>query len=386
MKKTLIILAYIIICKSVTAQKLDVQLKDLVVPSSAAFSVLDFTPKIIERPGTIKSLALNVVNQVGESAGFPKNFATEFAPYWFFENHNMNIFKYYGIKHTNDKYTGQNVFSNLRSTSASLGSLFRDSSKKLPVDINYLSYGVRANIISVRSTFVLKSIYDRILAINKSLGEHLTQVDCSSIPDDSIRQRLDCLGKNLEKALKKDSILTVTRSQFSELVGLRPWLAVDIALASSTAFGRGSISNSKRYRTGAWATLSLSIPFAKKADIEQFLKNKNYFNGYILLRSIDENQTMDFVNFAGNKYLDIGGRAELELNRFSLSIESIHRSNADHKNLNTSRTVGLIQYRVTDNLYFSGTFGKDFGEVQNLISLFGINWGFGGNTLFENLK
>jgi hypothetical protein len=46
-----------------------------------------------------------------------------------------------------------------------------------------------------------------------------------------------------------------------------------------------------------------------------------------------------------------------------------------------NRTVGLIKYKLTDNLYINGGVGQDFDLPNKLISFFGINWGPGSETV-----
>ena len=45
------------------------------------------------------------------------------------------------------------------------------------------------------------------------------------------------------------------------------------------------------------------------------------------------------------------------------------------------RSVGLINYRLSDNLYINGAFGKNFSAPDKLIALFGIKWGLGSETV-----
>lgn len=115
MKKNILAVSFLCITMECLAQKIpnniDIELKDLIVPSSPAFSILDFNPKTIERPGTIKALALNMVNETGKSGGIPKNFALEFAPYWFFKDAKMDIYNYNGIVlDDGGNFIRQNVF------------------------------------------------------------------------------------------------------------------------------------------------------------------------------------------------------------------------------------------------------------------------------------
>jgi hypothetical protein len=388
MKKEFLSSLFLLIVIGISAQdnKVEVELKDLVVPSTPAFSLLDFNPKTIERPGTIKALGLNLVNETGKSLGIPKNFGLEFAPYWFFKNANMDIYNYNGIKQKEDgSMAGQNIFSGLKSTSLSLGSVFKDSSKALPVDVNYFAFGVRSNIISIRHKKVLDSIYQRVININRALSTALGNIDCSNFEPGSL-EYLQCLGNKLTEMIKKDDVLKKFREEYVKLTEIRPLFSVDLALSSSIAFGNNSFSNSKSYRSGGWLTLAFCKPLTKNGDIDKLLKNKNYINAYAMLRLMSENSTADFKTFNKQHFFDAGGRLEFEFNKFALSLESLHRSKRNSKLLNANRTVGIIQYRLTENFYFLGTFGKSFEKVKNLVALFGLNFGFGSNSVYQKFK
>ena len=70
-------------------------------------------------------------------------------------------------------------------------------------------------------------------------------------------------------------------------------------------------------------------------------------------------------------YRDIGGKLEFEIGKFSLGYEYIDRNGSIDK----VRSVGTIKYLINNNLSLNGGFGKDFSLEENLVTLFGINWG-----------
>ena len=360
----------------------EVKLEDIKVPVSPAFSILDFSPKIIENPGTIKAFTFNLASIAGKSGGIPKNFAFEFAPFWFFKHPQMNIYKYFGLRNIgNDSFSFKpNIFHGIRSTSVSLGSIFKDSSKALPVDVNYVGYALRSNLINVRHRKVLtmlkQGIENQNAALQKKQIKAIEKCDTLLGPE-----RLDCIGNFITKY--EDSL-----SHFlTPYLAARPIFNVDIALAASTAFGSNNFRNRESYRTGGWITLAYYQPLlsAKKIneDINNLLQCKNYLNVFFLFRALKENRTRDFKTFEKKNLIDFGGRAELEFNRFSASLEYVKRAYKDDKSLNSKRTVAILQYRINDELFLVGTFGKDFGEIENLITLFGLNWGFGERTLYK---
>jgi len=406
MKKKIILIQFFVSLVFLNVRGQDkTELKDLKVPVSPAFSILDFSPKTIETPGTIKAFTANLVSMVAKEAGLPKNFAFEFAPYWFFKHPNMDIYKYHGLI-VNDAGSAsdflapqdsmevkevfklkQNIFYGLRSTNLSFGSVFKDSSKALPVDVNYIAYAFRANIINLRNKNALIKLRESIVAVNQSLQNEQRKA-IAKCKDLTGMDRINCIGEAITKT--KDSVFKMTRADFMKYLMIRPIFSMDIAFASSTAFADNNFSNSKSYRTGGWITLAYNQPLVSskkvKEDIENLIECKNYLNAYFLFRLLKENKTKDFKAFVKQDLVDLGGRLEFEFNKFSFSVESIKRINNKDKNLNTSRTVGIIQYKIAKDLLLLGTFGKDFGDINNLVTLFGINWGFGENELNTPFK
>ncbi len=383
----------VFILTAVVTRSQEVELKDLKVPSSPAFSLLDFSPQVIESPGNIKAFTLSLLSNTAESNGLPRNFAFEFAPYWFFRHPKMNVFKYFGLSKGNDREGDfsikfkPDIFYGLRSTSLSLGSVFKDSSEMNPFNLNYIGYSLRSNIINVRSALVNKALYNSVTSVNAALQRTLLQA-IAACGDKEGQERIDCIGEFISTA--KDSLLNSNRENFFNLLNVRPLFSVDIALASSTVFRRNNWNEHNRYRTGAWITMGYNQPLIARSKVEEDIKNllecKNYVNAVIMIRTLKDNTTLDFENFTEYNVTDLGGRIEFEFNKLSLGIESIRRINNDNKDFNTNRTVGIIQYKINDQLFLLGTFGKNFGDFNNLVSLIGLNWGLGKNALYNRFE
>jgi hypothetical protein len=64
-----------------------------------------------------------------------------------------------------------------------------------------------------------------------------------------------------------------------------------------------------------------------------------------------------------------------------LSMEALRRKGPDAAAASaTSRTVGMLEYRIRTDLAVYGSFGRDFekdGGVRSLVSIMGLNIGFG---------
>ena len=61
----------------------EVKLEDIKVPVSPAFSILDFSPKIIENPGTVKAFTFNLASIEGKSGAFQKISHLNLLPFGF---------------------------------------------------------------------------------------------------------------------------------------------------------------------------------------------------------------------------------------------------------------------------------------------------------------
>jgi hypothetical protein len=366
----------------------NLELKDLNVPNSPAFTILDFSPKVIDKPGTAKTFTASIVNLVNQGSGIPKNFAMEVAPYWLFPN-KLTVYKYLGIDSTGKQ---RNIFSNARNFSLSVGSVYKDSVKSLPFSANYLAIGIRINPIRILRSKVpaaavttVKAIAQELTNINDTASRHcLTKLDPTSATF-SVDFR-KCFEKEVTETLKKDDSLSKLEKRLENILAIKPLFQMDIAGAGSMTFKDNSIDDNHHHRSGVWTTMEFNLPLTKTSDIEKMIKNKNYLSIYGKARYIQEDSTTNYKTFTRHNLLDLGGRFEFEFDRFSISFETLHRINQTDKKLNTNRNVGIIQYKLRDDLYLIGSFGKNFGNVNNVVALFGLNWGFGKQTLIEKEK
>ncbi len=84
--------------------------------------------------------------------------------------------------------------------------------------------------------------------------------------------------------------------------------------------------------------------------------------------------------------MDIGFRVGYERKDLAVSIEHVRRSYNGSAGQDSKRTVGILQYRVSRSLFLFGTFGKNFGVKDNLFTMLGVNWGWGGRSWHMVMK
>lgn len=369
---------------------------DLTPPVSPAFNLLDVSPVTVERPATVRAFAVGIANAIGNgSNGFPKNFAVQVAPYWLFSHPNMNIYKYNGL--VMDKNAGsanrlqfrQNIFYGLRNLSFSAASVNKDSAQSnTTASLNFMAFSVKANVINVRRRRVLEAMSTAISDINSSLTSNLASVvpGCLGQFDPASQEYRDCLANAV---LGVDSVtINDRRARYDSLLSVRPLFSVDVAFATSIAFANNNFNDNHLYRTGGWITACFSKPLDKNSEtsLSELYQAKNYLNLYGLFRVLSEDNTTDFKTFTTQTNIDFGGRLEFEFSNVSISFESVYRAVVNDKSTSTARNVGIIQYKLSDNLFLTGTFGKNFGDQNNLVSFLGLSWGFGKTALNKQLS
>ena len=166
-------------------------------------------------------------------------------------------------------------------------------------------------------------------------------------------------------------------SEAMKVANKLPLMQLDGAFAYSDAFADNSFNNRRFNRWALWGS------FAINADFKNEKQDNHSLSFIFLTKTMRDNVLKDTSNniFIETNSFDFGGKLEYSINRLSLSIEYIKRNYNDIKSINSERTVGLIQYKISDNLYATGTYGKNFGDFKNVFSLIGLNWGFGNSKL-----
>lgn len=369
---------------------------DLTPPQSPAFNLLDVSPVTVERPATVRALALSIANAIGNGTnGFPKNFALQVAPYWLFSHPNMNIYKYNGlVMDKNADSRGrlqfkQNIFYGLRNLSISAASVNKDSAQSNnTAPLNFIAFSIKGNIINIRRRRVLEAMHTSIKEINSSLTANLNTAvqNCLQRFEPETQAYRDCVADTI---LRIDSMtINNRRSRYDSLLAIRPLFSVDVAFATSMAFANNNFNDNHLYRTGGWITACFSKPLDKNSETSLAVLStaKNYLNLYGLFRVLSEDNTADFKTFTTQTNIDFGGRLEFEFNKITVSFESVYRAVVNNKRGSTARNVGIVQYQLSDNLFVTGTFGKNFGDQNNLVSFLGLNWGFGKTALYNRVS
>jgi hypothetical protein len=372
MKKLIVILALAAAARA-TAQTTipPVTLKDLAVPSSPAFMITDITPTLVQNPATPKAFVLGVAESYQQSGtGFPNNYSAEFTPYWWIRLHGRNIYNAQGIYERNNKWV-ENPLAALKYTSISTAfvnkDLIPDTAKTTQ---KVFALGIHTTLLRIHHKGYATDLADKIAKWHTAAIKEMTD------NKDLIRD-LGILGSDPADADKRAALIAryadksshIALDDIKDLINKKPVLNLDLAGAYSV-YGVTD-QQAKTGRIGGWATLSSYISLSKLPD------NKNYFEISASARYLSDHfQKNEQGQIARADNIDVGGKAGFSFSQLSVGVESLYRHTRGVAP-GSVRTVGIINVKLSDNLYVNGSFGKDFAGPNKLISAFGINWGFG---------
>lgn len=242
--------------------------------------------------------------------------AIEFAPFWLMTHPKLTGKKMYETK-----------FPLLQNLSISAATIKTDSS-------NYLAGGLRARIYQ-----------------HYSKGQ-----------DDTLNKIREKITEELSKG--RDSIDSNKITELRQIyvnVTQKPVFNIDFAVAFGSISLTNSFDNLEFNRWAAW----LSFNLRPKGDDFYFTVLSRYLsNGNIKEYNTSEN------------LIDIGTRFNYDISKFCISLEYLQRMNFTNKTYDDYRIAVIGSYKLTDNFFITSTFGKNFTNVNNIIALAGINFGF----------
>lgn len=324
--------------------------------SSPAFQLLEETVTDIYTPENVKALVLHVQNNFGESM------AIEVAPYFFIntKSKSRTYYKYIGVTKENNVLK-QNPFSGLNTTTLSFAYLKKDFETIAEDDENKtFSIGARTTLLRFFNKEKIHKNAGSILNIlsdpNLLLPEEILDMVEGPEKDEAEKkffieqQKIDNRFKPFQKTIK-------------------PIFKLDGAVAYSSLFVDNSIDAKTVNRFGSWLTGEFSL-ILNQDDEES--KTNDYINLLFVARYVEDGFNAETTDsYTTEYYRDFGGKISLELGKFTLGYEYLIRNGS----ISSERSVGNISYALDKNISVTGGFGKDFQIENNLLAIFGINWG-----------
>lgn len=392
-------------------------IEDLKLPVYPGFQILGVSPQEISRPTNVQALNAILINSVTSPNGLADDFAIDMAPYWLIKHPTLSFDCFYGFEEcTNGK--GGNVF--LQSLSISIASTAYENSAD-SLDGRSWGFGAKATILrgkpSTKATEKAKRmIYIKDLNLQAIYGgldeEGEDAVFTSDDQDDIInavktgfQNVINFLGdpeakefltgiqneviveiksKNIDTASEaieffkqkskateieiKEGIQVLTQEDLKR-VGLN----VEVAVGSAIVLPQNDLDGIFLNKYGAWVTASYT------------LDKYPSLSAALLIRRLSSSQDI------GSKDTDIGLSFAIERPKYAVNFEGIHRNTREdflttdsigntiptYKDDTTYRFTFNSVFKVTDDLKFTLTIGKDYdSEIrvsENTLALIGID-------------
>jgi len=346
----------------VTFSQVDLGEFNLSNTTSPAFLLVEESPTFIYTPENLKALVIHALDNFGESL------SVEVTPYFLLgtQSKDRTYYKYMGLKTDSEGNAKQNPFSGINTTSISLAYVDKDF---LDTGFSKSTYSIGLRTTLLRF-FNPKKVYNNAVGMATALSE-------ITVPQAVLIEGEEAIQNYY--ASKQDDI-NVLLEPYQKTI--KPLFRLDAAAAYSALFKTNVIDSETAKRLGAWMTAEGSLVLNEGADSN----HNNYLNVLVTARYIEDG--FNFMEFDPNVrddpffttyYRDLGGKLEFEFGRFSLGYEYISRNGT----ITSERSVGTLKFMFNNDISITGGFGKDFPEDDNLITIFGINWGLnlGSNIL-----
>lgn len=383
---------------------------DLKTPDSSGFQLLDIAPSTITRPENPKEFAVSALNLSQNGSTLPQNFAMEFNPLWLFKKYD-GIYKYYNINHENQNNYASGI---LRKLTVSIASTVLDSAKTgISGDINFMVFSVRTNLLTIRTKKQNKDFTNGYAAYNNAVTTLLEDKINTDKLDGKLQVKLveknkidkeyadttnedaknDLLKKinTLEEEIKsiEEEIKLVSLNaiedfsktldtlpdvkKFYKILEDAPLFQLDAAFAYSEAYPDNSYGNRRFNRSGLWMTGTVNFK-----GLEEY-SNRDRFSLLFTARLLQDNVLNDatLLTFNREKAFDWGLKLEYSFEKLIIGVEHLQRSYTNDAIGNSKRTVGTLQYEIAKDIYFTSSYGQNFGPDKPLFTLFGINFGIG---------
>lgn len=333
-------------------------IKDIDNTQSVSMALLDNSPSIVFANSLPKKISLNTSNL--------SNVSVEVTPFYY-ANHAYKGYEFFGLKDTLNsfKYTSGG-FHNLSKVTLSLNAMPKDSATTI-------SIGARTNILTLYNHSPQK-LHEQITAVAND--DEITAMAKSnllkngikepSVTDSKYEEYVVLLEKEKDK-IKDEMKIDVRLSDFINQLK-NPMITLDVSGAYSTIAPGNRISDFRTDRYGVWSTFAFSLNLNKEYT--------RFFKVYLFLRYLKDSYIEEDI-MKRSEFTDYGVKLQGVLSKnISVAYEYVKR-NGDGGDY---RSVGQIQYKVNDELSFSGGFGKNF-EISNtnLMTFLGISWGIVNN-------
>lgn len=343
------------------AQDDPLELENLKTPTSPAFVILGVEPTSVERPTTPRAFALSLYSAAQAGGGVvPENYAAELAPYWMRRQPQVTWEEYF-VRPGVARALAQTFTVSVATRSLVAGV---DSTTGVGIGLRASPLVGHASARADSLAGVLDSLQDLRLDLRDNLRRARRTGDAARIAA-------------LQDSLDANATATQTAAQALQANDERVGLRLEIAGALAGYYPGNDFQAGRVGGTGAWGTLAYRL---ENPGVDLLAMGR-----YLRSHGTGEQDVWD-----------VGGRAVLLYERFSGSVEWVVRSASDATGTGPggqpaldsgNRVVGLLEYRATDDLFVSFSFGQDYprqgDDRQPLIAILGGQFNFGSRPLIS---
>ncbi len=372
---------------------LSITISELRIPVSPAFQLLHRSPAVITRPQTPRAVLVSLTDAI-QNLG-DASIAMEFSPYWIFSHPGISFEDYYNPSPGNSLLMNSSISIGFDNLSDSLGTKMAAGFRTVvfPGSPGMSVRRVRTQYSRIVLTPMILRMCEYDIQENDSIDRLLLAIEHHL---EEIRQNpelhRDLTGQDLINAVNEadsliQSFIEQASSDSTALAGAvyirtlemadayteirlqelstevqeadlsRNGFMLEVAGASASSFQDNRFDNHEFTSYAVWVTPG-------------YASNSLEFLGvFRVIRELDLDQT----------YLDYGVRTGVSSRFFTLSAEGLLRSGDN----DSYRIAANAEVKITDDLYASIVFGKDFtveGDEGDLLSLFRVDYNLGGLT------
>jgi len=309
-----------------------VTIDDLTTPSAPGFVVLGVEPASVSRPASPRAVALSLLSAIRDGDNIvPKNYALEITPFWLTSHPTL----------TYQAYDDAGIADTLiRSLSVSVVSASVPADSNGPDAIG-LGFGLRGVLLKGAHNSEIPRLLVRLKELQIKILEATSETDEERLEAELQQVALDVQAQNRQR------------------VG---W-TLEMATALAAKYPESDYERGRVTRFGFWVTpaYELERPRLSFVGVARYLRDSE-------------------TDATEANLVDLGFRIQAEWEQLGLATEAVRRlGNGANRTDDATRLMGLVDYRISDDLYLTASVGKDYEDRitgrSNLVSFMGLNFG-----------
>ncbi|MFQ5552081.1 MAG: hypothetical protein ACE5FJ_12680 [Gemmatimonadales bacterium] len=339
-------------------QSRGVDLTRLRTPASPAFVLLGVEPASIARPSTPAGLAVSLLNGSDNFSVLPRDFALELSPYWLFGHRTLTW---------RDDRTRTVMESIQRTMSVSVATA--DLGMEA-APITGLALGFRAAVVSgtlsdsavaglnalerglaETSAEIARSLRQRKEDLDAELAAQLANARTPAEVETLVREHERRVQELLDAEERVAAALAAVDSRHGDLTLERVGFHLEAAAALMWNVPSAAVDSAALDSWGVWITPGYDFGDMAVLTVARLLVGRN----------------ADFDRF------DLGVRVNYENPDYVVFAEYVRREFLEHESPvggvltippgSQYRLTGNLEYRLRNNIWLTGTFGKDFDSA-----------------------